>query len=585
MTAVGGQIPCDHNPTREGLPIVIGITGHRNPAKQIIPDLERKFKDILNKIDTAAPNTPIILVSPLAAGCDQLAAQWALEFPRKLKKSIKLVVVMPLALDDYRMDFKDDPAGLASFEALRKQASAEFALPAAENCQDEHGCISCNAMRAAHYRRLGLYLALHSEIMVAMWNGQRNGKVGGTAEIVDFCLGKATTAAREGTPEYNAQFVGSQIPFRPTPPVLARSARRKLLVLATQRTDEPTIAIEAQDREKENELIVRELCDNSVKDIDFLNQKLDRIVPKFLSAFKEASPRKEWQSLVCDFEHFDALAIEAKKKFMLRGTAIALLAVVGIICFQCFSSSYYSSGIYLYLLFIFSAYVVWVVTKKSRWEWTFIQSRGIAEAMRVQLAWVLAGIDQCVADHYLSRRGEEQEIEFIQTRMRAIAIRTQSLALHEKNMSLAMKYWVEDQFSYTRQDSNGNKRRHNAEKRRTIIAKYSIWIILIMAFVLSVAQFCFGDESKDVVEYGCVIVGSVLAIAGGFQYQRGIALDREELDTARRMHPLFGRALKIKSEKQILDTDLLRALGKEALDENAEWLSRHSDCLPAAQAG
>ena len=104
------------------VPIVIGITGHRNPSPEIIPELEIKFAAILKRIDESAPNSPMVLLSPLAVGCDRLAARIAVNFPRIQGIPIELVVPMPLALDDYRKDF-ERPTDLEEFEHWRARAA------------------------------------------------------------------------------------------------------------------------------------------------------------------------------------------------------------------------------------------------------------------------------------------------------------------------------------------------------------------------------------------------------------------------------------------------------------------------------
>ena len=40
------------------LPLVIGVTGHRNPAAETVATLEREFEERLRRLDALAPNTP-----------------------------------------------------------------------------------------------------------------------------------------------------------------------------------------------------------------------------------------------------------------------------------------------------------------------------------------------------------------------------------------------------------------------------------------------------------------------------------------------------------------------------------------------
>ena len=52
-----------HHPV---VPIVVGVTGHRDLLDKDIPDLQASVRKILNGIKTKCPLTPIVLISPLA---------------------------------------------------------------------------------------------------------------------------------------------------------------------------------------------------------------------------------------------------------------------------------------------------------------------------------------------------------------------------------------------------------------------------------------------------------------------------------------------------------------------------------------
>src|SRR5580700_7560579 len=66
------------------IPIVLGVVGHRDlrSDEETKGKLEDELSRIFQEFEVAYPNSPKILLSPLAPGADQLAADVALERPQ-----------------------------------------------------------------------------------------------------------------------------------------------------------------------------------------------------------------------------------------------------------------------------------------------------------------------------------------------------------------------------------------------------------------------------------------------------------------------------------------------------------------------
>ena len=60
-------------------PIIIGITGHRQIRQQDIPQLKKAVKEELQAVILKCPNSPVMLLTSLAEGADQLCASVAVE--------------------------------------------------------------------------------------------------------------------------------------------------------------------------------------------------------------------------------------------------------------------------------------------------------------------------------------------------------------------------------------------------------------------------------------------------------------------------------------------------------------------------
>ncbi len=86
------------------LPLVIGVTGHRDLRDQDVARLELEVAAILARLRRdylgQGTETPLVVVSALAEGADRLVARVA------LKAGARLIAPMPLPVDEYRRDFE-----------------------------------------------------------------------------------------------------------------------------------------------------------------------------------------------------------------------------------------------------------------------------------------------------------------------------------------------------------------------------------------------------------------------------------------------------------------------------------------------
>ena len=163
------------------LPLVIGVTGHRDLRDQDIPALEAAVDGIFRRLKadyrTERGPTPIIVLSALAEGADQLVARVA------QKNGAQLIAPMPMPIEEYRRDFEHGlkPNALEEFDAWLKLPIPKPVVSAPPGDQP--------AQRNEQYRAVGLFIVRHCDILIALWDGEEEGKaVGGTAEIVDFKL-------------------------------------------------------------------------------------------------------------------------------------------------------------------------------------------------------------------------------------------------------------------------------------------------------------------------------------------------------------------------------------------------------------
>ena len=61
------------------VPLVVAVTGHRDPRPEVVPLLQRQFRQHLEQLIHELPNTPLVMLNGLAEGIDSIAACTFLE--------------------------------------------------------------------------------------------------------------------------------------------------------------------------------------------------------------------------------------------------------------------------------------------------------------------------------------------------------------------------------------------------------------------------------------------------------------------------------------------------------------------------
>lgn len=180
------------------IPFIIGVTGHRDIASDR-DILKKKVEEIINKQIENNPYTPIVVLSPLAEGGDRIVAEVAIEL-RDAGKDVSLYVPLPLSEEYYKEDFGDSEV-FSEYERLKSESDEVFTLDpylSWSGAEESKLSIYCNgggqpiysSERNVQYAQVGAYIARHSNLLIALYDGKNPEKVGGTSEIVKFFLGK-----------------------------------------------------------------------------------------------------------------------------------------------------------------------------------------------------------------------------------------------------------------------------------------------------------------------------------------------------------------------------------------------------------
>jgi hypothetical protein len=113
------------------------------------------------------------LLSPLAEGADRVAAEVA------LASGIKLAVPMPMVQADYERDFSMAES-LSEFRRLLATANSQWEV---SGDQPDQSLLSDSTGRTQRYAAVGDFIARASHVLILLWDGRDNQKVGGTAWV------------------------------------------------------------------------------------------------------------------------------------------------------------------------------------------------------------------------------------------------------------------------------------------------------------------------------------------------------------------------------------------------------------------
>ena len=166
----------------EGLfevPLVIGVTSHRNLAPDEVGPIRERIADFFADLKREFPHMPLVMLSALAEGGDQLAAREA------LVAGARLIAPLPLLPQTYTEDFVDR-ATREGFEELCKRADIlQMPLMPGNTSED---IARPGEARDRQYAQSGVFIASHCHILLALWDGRDSPLLGGTAQVVRYAL-------------------------------------------------------------------------------------------------------------------------------------------------------------------------------------------------------------------------------------------------------------------------------------------------------------------------------------------------------------------------------------------------------------
>lgn len=167
-------------------PFVMAVTGHRDLRPQDLGALRQEVGKVLAEVRGRMPTTPLLLLSGLAEGADQLAAEVALE------QGVLLAAALPMPLDIYRVQMPEE----AQEKLAKLLALSEVTIELPLEVRTLEQIRTNQDVQAACYEALAHFLVRHCQALIALWDGRYSDKAGGTSRVVQYaCFGALTANA------------------------------------------------------------------------------------------------------------------------------------------------------------------------------------------------------------------------------------------------------------------------------------------------------------------------------------------------------------------------------------------------------
>jgi hypothetical protein len=439
--------PClEHTMTHflsDRMPLVIGVTGHRDLRDQDIPLLEQAVASVITGLRRdfldGDVETPIIVLSGLAEGGDRVAARVA------LAQGAQLIAALPMPLDEYRRDFEPglQPGNLAEFEQLFARAIAAPVMPL--NGVSIEALRGDEKKRTDQYRALGMFIARHCHVLLALWDGNEEGmSPGGSAEVVTFKRDgiplKLTGSVRESldtseigpvieilTPRMkNAHAFrevavmpwGKNVLNRHQEDIMRRAWNRVAAAVANifgRELERQQVALDGRELDswKKFETLVG-LNQEFNRDASLLLRREDaaaRLAQSLDSLFSDyhadaldhSNPKKhvgDVAPLWCRFHCIaDALSQERQRQFKRDWKLLFMGGLVAFIWFASFAHAGFTTTLEIatvllagYFLSLLAVLVLFARAVRQRHQERYLDYRALAEALRVAVFWKLLGI-------------------------------------------------------------------------------------------------------------------------------------------------------------------------------------------------
>jgi hypothetical protein len=535
----------------EKIPITVGVVGHLDAITT--PEHKKQIELLFKNLAAEYPNSPVYLFSSVAEGADRFVANIFLDLKKtneKYKERFELIIPLPFEDEEYKNDFDNDSD--KEFEELLKQAKRKF-------------CTACDGKkndRAQHYLETGKFVADSSLILIALWDGQE-GKKGGTADIIKYKRTGDESDVAKSTFEYEGS-------------VFVLPCKRNASI-------DQASALQTQDIQLSLETVLKDsTIREALEKIEEINSDAVKISheartrSKSLLIINEEKLDAPQKSILNSYSVLDLLALRFHKRYTHTVIWLFIIGLFIVISLTIYTNLWTKESVLIIIMIlIVLAGIIYFYSRITKDHAKYLYNRTLAEALRIQFYWNIAGISHNVSDYILRiHRKEFTWIEHILSSIYGINYNCEPLT--SATIGSLTTNWVKNQADFFESSIRTMTRK---------LYKYHIVsnISFIIAFALLLSIF-FLEKFYAIdnnMNYLQVLIGTLLSIFALIRAFIQIKGYDQLLNQYDLMYVLYQKAeTKIKQvSSTVLKTDehhaylkeLFFIIGQEALIENGNW--------------
>ncbi|HZF17217.1 MAG TPA: hypothetical protein VE046_14865 [Steroidobacteraceae bacterium] len=575
------------------IPFLVGVVGHRDLVAGELAQIRAAVAKLLARLKQAYPDVTPTLLTSLAEGADLIAAEVAAEL------GIAVTAVLPMPADVCRADLTTDEAR-ASFDRIIARSERLEVAKAPAN-PDMAGDTT-RVRRDLQFQRAGMLVARYSTLLIVIWDGRETDHRAGTARVVEYRRrglaangdddqpgGSALLSIQDNDLIYeircsrhaNGNANGDGSASAPN----GVEVRGFTGAGAASREDIPESLATVLGRLAEFNRDVDEFAESIEKKGRRLSLPSPTPLPEKVAYLDRLFRAADW--LGGYYRGSFTLALRT------RYTLWALMAFL-LVSFKKESAGVVGTVTILGVLAVFAiGYVFARWAHRSSWHRKYLDYRALAEGLRVEFYWEIAGVHALVDGgfaHESFLQKQDVELEWIRTAMRAVSLR---LAVANGGRlpggyEQAYAGWVGDadpvngsgQLLYYRQRIDAFENRLHLTERvglGLLFAGLGLAVIFGLEMLLRRGEVeILPQGARSLMLWGLALLPVYAVI---FETYVSDKADRALIREYRYMYSLFGLAAR---ELRIADSEhrkleILRSLGYACLSEHAQWILGHRD--------
>jgi len=458
-------------------------------------------------------------------------------------------------------------------------------LPLAHGNTPE-GILQDGEQRARQYAQLGVFLCAHGHILLALWDGKLTDELGGTGQVVQFHhddimpgYTPKSAATWQMLVDDESDLVYHIVCSRDRSDGAPREGLRPLeWSWFSKDPDQP------RNREipEQHQLIFEHSAEFSRDAIGHAEAidagKYPLYTPEQATELPPGADDINRLFCIADW-----LAIHFQKKVLLTLRATHLLAFCMGLMFILYTDirglSYYMLAFLAFFL-ISAAIQYW--SKRQGWHRKYLDYRALAEGLRVQFYWAVAGVgndndSKFTHDHFLQT--QDPELGWIRNIMRVAGLHSDAARTRsDAGLAFVLREWIGDtagcgQLSYFATKSRDKVKRNRVTERLghlSLMTSVSVVVIIVI----------MGARLPDMWSNPLIVaMGAMLLIYGIRQGYGYATAEKDLIKQYEFMLRLFQSAQRRldNTENPEEQREILKTLGLSALGEHATWILMHRD--------